>query len=94
MIERDYLVIGAGTAGVSACEGIRQHDKRGKLMLVGNESLPPYMRLALSKQFLSEKDYPVDQLAHHPADWYEPTRSNGARTPSSPRTTTPAPTPC
>ena len=71
MIERDYLVIGAGTAGVSACEGIRQHDKRGKLMLVGNEGVPPYMRLALSKQFLSEKDYPVGQLTHHPADWYE-----------------------
>ena len=71
MIERDYLVIGAGTAGVSVCEGIRQHDKRGKVMLVGNESLPPYMRLALSKQFLSEKDYPIAKLAHHPADWYE-----------------------
>ena len=71
MIERDYLVIGAGTAGVSVCEGIRQHDKRGRIMLVGNENLPPYMRLALSKQFLSEKDYPVDKLAHHPSDWYE-----------------------
>ncbi len=71
MIERDYLVIGAGTAGASVCEGIRQHDKRGKVMLVGNESTPPYMRLALSKQFLSEKDYPVAKLTHHPADWYE-----------------------
>lgn len=71
MIERDYLVIGAGTAGVSVCEGIRQHDKRGRLMLVGNENLPPYQRLALSKSFLSEKDYPLEKLEHHPADWYE-----------------------
>ena len=71
MIERDYLVIGAGTAGVSVCEGIRQHDKRGKVMLVGNESLPPYQRLALSKSFLSQKDYPVKKLEHHPSTWYE-----------------------
>ncbi len=71
MIERDYLVIGAGTAGASVCEGIRQHDKRGKVMLVGNESVPPYTRVALSKQFLSEKNYPVKQLTHHPEDWYE-----------------------
>ena len=71
MIERDYLVVGAGTAGVSVCEGIRQYDKRGKLMLVGNESYAPYARVALSKRYLSDKDFDPDSTAHHPAEWYD-----------------------
>ena len=71
MIERDYLVVGAGTAGVSVCEGIRQYDKRGKITLVGNELPPPYERRALSKRFLSEKEYAFDKMLHHPLPWYE-----------------------
>jgi len=35
MIRRDYLIIGAGIAGASACEGIRKYDKRGSVTLVG-----------------------------------------------------------
>ena len=71
MIQRDYLVVGAGTAGASVCEGIRQWDKRGKVTLVGNEMHLPYDRIALSKQFLSRKDYPQASLFRHPPDWYE-----------------------
>ena len=29
MIQRDYLIIGGGIGGASACEGVRRHDKRG-----------------------------------------------------------------
>jgi 3-phenylpropionate/trans-cinnamate dioxygenase ferredoxin reductase subunit len=71
MIERDYLVIGAGSAGISVCEGIRQYDKRGKLMLVGNEVHPPYVRRALSKQLLSDKAFPLASTFHHPLEWYD-----------------------
>lgn len=71
MIQRDYLVIGAGTAGVSVCEGIRQYDKRGKVLLVGNESQPPYSRVSLSKGFLSQKDNAADDTYAHPLAWYE-----------------------
>lgn len=71
MIQRDYLVIGAGTAGVSVCEGIRQYDKRGKVLMVGNESHPPYDRLALSKRFLSQKDFALNSTFAHPPEWYE-----------------------
>ena len=71
MIERDYLVVGAGTAGVSVCEGIRLHDKRGKITLVGNEVHPPYARPSLSKRFLSQKDFPLESTFHHPLAWYE-----------------------
>ena len=71
MIQRDYLVVGAGTAGVSVCEGIRLHDKRGKVTLVGNEIHLPYERVALSKRFLSQKDFPLASAFHHPAEWYD-----------------------
>ena len=52
MIRRDYLIIGAGIAGASACEGIRKYDKRGSVTLVGAEIFPPYKRWILSKNFL------------------------------------------
>ena len=70
MIQRDYLIVGAGTAGVSVCEGIRLHDKRGKITMVGNEVHPPYARPALSKRFLSQKDFEIEKTFHHPLDWY------------------------
>src|SRR5947208_12143676 len=47
MIRRDYLVVGAGIGGASACEGIRKYDKRGSVTLVGAEALPPYKRWIL-----------------------------------------------
>ena len=56
MIQRDYLIIGGGIGGASACEGIRRHDKRGCVTLVGAEVFPPYKRWILSKGFLREKD--------------------------------------
>ncbi len=70
MIQRDYLVVGAGIAGVSVCEGIRLHDKRSKVTLVGNEIHPPYDRIALSKRFLSHKDFSLESTFRHPVEWY------------------------
>ena len=72
MIERDYLIIGAGAAGLSAAEGIRQHDRRGKVTLVGNEGHAPYHRPGLSKGFLRAKDEPaaLNGGRMHPPEWY------------------------
>ena len=52
MIRRDYLIVGAGAGGVSACEGIREHDKKGTIMLVGNETAIPYQRPLLFSSLL------------------------------------------
>src|SRR5882762_4007008 len=52
MIRRDYLIVGAGVAGVSACESVREHDKKGTLMMVGNETTPAYHRPMLFKAVL------------------------------------------
>jgi NADPH-dependent 2,4-dienoyl-CoA reductase/sulfur reductase-like enzyme len=62
MIRRDYLVVGAGIGGASACEGIRKYDKRGSVTLVGAEPFPPYKRWILSKSFLREKEPNLKKL--------------------------------
>jgi 3-phenylpropionate/trans-cinnamate dioxygenase ferredoxin reductase component len=71
MIQRDYLVIGAGIGGASVCEAIRQHDKRGSLMLVGSEAFAPYKRWLLSKNFLREKNAAASKLTQANEQWYQ-----------------------
>lgn len=70
MIRRDYLIIGSGIGGASACEGIRRHDKRGSVTLVGAEQLPPYKRWILSKSFLREKNPQLKKLQQPDERWY------------------------
>ena len=71
MIQRDYLIIGGGIGGASACEGVRRHDKRGSVTLVGAEAFPPYKRWILSKDFLREKDPQPKKLLEPNEAWYE-----------------------
>src|SRR5467141_1558575 len=71
MIRRDYLIIGAGIAGASACEGIRKYDKRGSVTLVGAEVFPPYKRWILSKNFLREKEANLKKLQEVDERWFE-----------------------
>src|ERR1700704_3367479 len=71
MIQRDYLIIGGGIGGASVCEGVRRHDKRGSVTLVGAEVFPPYKRWILSKDFLREKDPQPRKLFEPNEAWYE-----------------------
>src|SRR5213595_4174968 len=71
MIRRDYLIIGGGVGGASACEGIRKYDKRGSVTLVGAEVLPPYKRWILSKNFLREKDPNLKKLQESDEKWFQ-----------------------
>ena len=71
MIQRVYLIIGGGIGGASACEGVRRHDKRGSITLVGAEPFPPYKRWILSKDFLREKDPQPKKLLEPSESWYE-----------------------
>jgi len=70
MIQRDYLIVGSGIGGASACEGIRKHDKRGRVTLIGAEVFPPYKRWSLSKNFLREKTAPLKTLACFDPRWF------------------------
>lgn len=71
MIYRDYLIVGAGLGGARVCEGIREHDKKGSVTLVGNESFLPYHRPPLSKAFLKDPKAQVEKLYHLEPAWYE-----------------------
>src|SRR5436853_1191604 len=71
MIQRDYIIIGSGIGGASACEGVRKHDKRGTVTIVGAEIMPPYNRWMLSKDFLREKTAPFKKLANFDQRWFD-----------------------
>ena len=71
MIQRDYLIIGAGIGGASACEGVRKYDKRGTVTLVGAEVFHPYKRWLLSKGFMREKSPQPKKLGQLDDHWYD-----------------------
>jgi len=70
MIQRDYLIAGAGLGAASVCEAIRSIDTKGSITLVGAESQLPYDRPPLSKKFLQQKKEPPHPLIHS-EDWYK-----------------------
>jgi NADPH-dependent 2,4-dienoyl-CoA reductase/sulfur reductase-like enzyme len=70
MIQRDYLIIGGGIGGESACEGVRKYDKRGSVTLIGAEAANPYKRWMLSKDFLREKNCADKKLTLLDPQWY------------------------
>jgi NADPH-dependent 2,4-dienoyl-CoA reductase/sulfur reductase-like enzyme len=62
MIRRDYLIVGAGAAGVAACEAIRSADKRGSIMLITAEPHPGVRRPDLLPGLLGAKASPIEKL--------------------------------
>ena len=43
----DYIIIGAGPAGVFAAETLRKCDPSGAITVIGDEAEPPYSRMAI-----------------------------------------------
>ena len=70
MIQRDYLIIGGGIGGASACESIRKYDKRGSVTIISAEIFQPYKRWLLSKDFLRDKTPQIKRLALVDERWY------------------------
>jgi 3-phenylpropionate/trans-cinnamate dioxygenase ferredoxin reductase component len=50
------VIVGAGECGGRAAVALRERGWKGKITVVGEETLPPYERPPLSKGFLSNKD--------------------------------------
>ena len=63
----DYVIVGAGLAGVSAAEGIREIDSRGSILLIGSERHLPYDRPPLSKKLWLGKKTVADIVLHDQA---------------------------
>src|SRR5688572_18115458 len=70
MIRRDYLIVGAGAAGIAACEAIRSLDKKGSIMLVGAEPHPGVRRPELLPGILGSKTPHLDKLFVHDPTWF------------------------
>ena len=64
-----YIIIGAGIAAVSAAEGIREIDREGSLLMIGDEPIPAYSRPMLTKTPL--RSYELGRTIVYDPDWYE-----------------------
>jgi 3-phenylpropionate/trans-cinnamate dioxygenase ferredoxin reductase subunit len=56
------VIVGAGRAGAFAAATLRQEGFTGRVIMVGEESIPPYDRPPLSKDVLIGKAVPIDGL--------------------------------
>jgi 3-phenylpropionate/trans-cinnamate dioxygenase ferredoxin reductase subunit len=71
MERADIVIVGAGHGGAQAAIALRQSGFAGSIMLVGRESVPPYERPPLSKDYLA-RDKPFDRIMIRPeAFWAE-----------------------
>jgi 3-phenylpropionate/trans-cinnamate dioxygenase ferredoxin reductase subunit len=63
------IIAGAGLAGARAADSVRAAGYAGRLVLIGEEAEPPYVRPSLSKEYLAGS---VDRRSMdvHPAGWY------------------------
>lgn len=64
------VVIGAGQAGSSLVQKLRELGFPGAMTLIGAEPVPPYQRPPLSKKYLLG-DMTLDRMFLKPAAWYE-----------------------
>jgi NADPH-dependent 2,4-dienoyl-CoA reductase/sulfur reductase-like enzyme len=53
---KQYVIIGGGIAGASAIEGIRAHDREGRILLLSRENHAPYRRPLLSQDLLHGRE--------------------------------------
>jgi 3-phenylpropionate/trans-cinnamate dioxygenase ferredoxin reductase subunit len=67
---KTVVVVGTGVAGATTAATLRQHGYDGRLVLVGDEPLPPYRRTALSKDVLAGTKE-VEQTLLKPATWWD-----------------------
>lgn len=65
-----YIIAGAGLAGASAVEGVREKDKNGSILLIGAEDALPYNRPPLTKG-LWFGDEKVPDIFVHDEEFYK-----------------------
>jgi 3-phenylpropionate/trans-cinnamate dioxygenase ferredoxin reductase component len=70
MIRRDFLIVGAGAAGIAACEAIRSLNKKGSIMLVGAEPHAGVRRPELLPAMLGPKPPAIEKLLTRDPAWF------------------------
>lgn len=72
MPEQSYthIIVGAGLAGGCAADAIREHDKKGSVLLIGDEKHLPYDRPDLSKKLWFGKKK-LEQIFLHDQKFYD-----------------------
>lgn len=68
----DYLILGAGIAGVKAAECIRKEQPGASVCIVEKGKELPYIRPLLTKMPMSQYDHRAQYL--HPEEWYAENR--------------------
>ena len=71
--ERTFVIIGASLAGGKAAETLREEGFTGRVVLVGEETVPPYERPPLSKGYLLGGE-PREKAFLHEEAWWEEQR--------------------
>lgn len=69
MAPSSVVIVGAGLAGARCAETLRAEGYDGKLVLIGDEALPPYDRPALSKEYLAGTRPEDDLPLRTPSSW-------------------------
>ena len=64
-----YVIIGGGIASVACVEGIRRHDKTGKIILIFGEGKPVYCRPLISYYLQGMTDF--EKMKYRPDCFYE-----------------------
>ena len=62
-------IVGTGQAGFQAAASLRQEGFAGRIVMIGDEPVPPYQRPPLSKSYLA-RDSSLDELWLRPETFY------------------------
>ncbi|MCC7318661.1 MAG: FAD-dependent oxidoreductase [Bacteroidales bacterium] len=64
----DFVIIGAGIAGIKSIEGIRSENQTASILLINGEDRLPYKRTQLSKQFA--KGFEREEFTIASLEWF------------------------
>lgn len=70
----DIVIVGAGIAGISAAEAIRQHAPDTRVTMISKETYLPYYRINLTRFLAGETT--EDTLPIHQENWYKENHVN------------------
>ena len=68
-MNRRYIIIGNGAAGVTAAEALRGHDPQGEIIILTAEESPMYSRPGLA--YVINGEVPMRQIIARQKTWYE-----------------------